>query len=182
MKSLLFKRMIMLLSIILGVGLPLFGISDGLAQEKRKLSYALEKTNYTQQYVLDVGDVPGHQVRLYEIHRTWPKNPPAFDGVPARDEWMYCYSDYTDINGRSWGYHHYVLENGDKVFARFDGTSQTVVTPDGAKKSMFTAVITLTGGTGKFRGIQGLARLTANFDYKANFEEGHVEGEYWIAK
>jgi hypothetical protein len=152
--------------------------------EKRKISYkwSAENDKYTQQHVIDVGDVPGHQIRIYEIQRAWPNSPPAFNGVRVKEEWLCALSDYIDINGHSWGYSHYVLENGDKIFARFDGTSQTIANPDGSKKSTFTSVVTLTEGTGKFRGIEGTARYTAVFDPNVGLNEGQVEGEYWIAK
>jgi hypothetical protein len=48
------------------------------AQEKCKVSEGVEAANstYTQQHVLDVGDVPGHQIRIYEVHRTYPNDKP----------------------------------------------------------------------------------------------------------
>ena len=152
--------------------------------EKHKISYKWtpENDQYTQQHVIDVGDVSGHQIRIYEIQRAWPNNPPAFNGVRVKEERLCAISDYIDINGHSWGYSHYVLENGDNIFARFDGTSQTIANPDGSKKSTFTGVVTLTDGTRKFRGIEGTARYTAVFDPNVGLNEGQVEGEYWIAK
>jgi hypothetical protein len=152
--------------------------------EKRKISYkwAAENDKYTQQHVIDVGDVPSHQIRIYEIQRAWPNNPPAFNGVRVKEERLCAISDYIDINGPSWGYSHYVLENGDEIFTRFDGTSQTVAKPDGSKKHTFIGVVTITDGTGEFRGIRGTARYTAVFDPNAGLNEGQVEGEYWTAK
>jgi hypothetical protein len=152
--------------------------------EKRKISYKWAAANdrYTQQHAIDVGDVSDHQIRIYEIQRAWPNSPPAFNGVRVKEERLYAISDYIDINGHSWGYSHYVLENGDKIFARFDGTSETLANPDGSKKHTFTSVVTFTDGTGQFRGIQGIARYTAAFDPQAGLNEGQVEGEYWIAK
>jgi hypothetical protein len=154
------------------------------AGEKRKISYkwSAENDKYTQQHGIDIGDVPGHQMRIYEIYRAWPNTPPEFNGVRVKEEWLRAISDYIDINGHSWGYSHYVLENGDKIFARFDGTSETIANPDGSKKSTYTSVVTLTDGTGEFRGIRGIARYTAVFDPKAGLNEGEVEGEYSIAK
>lgn len=182
MKTLLLKGTTIVLAITIAAVLTLFGISE--AQEKRKIFYkwSAENTKYTQQHVIDVGDVPGHQIRIYEIHRTWPNNPPAFDGVRVKEEWFRGYSDYIDINGHTSGYIYYRLENGDRIFARLDGTSQTIVNPDGSKKSTIAAVITLTQGTGKSRGIRGTARYTAIFDPKAGVNEGQTEGEYWVAK
>jgi hypothetical protein len=99
----------------------------------------------------------------------------------VKEAWFRGYSDYTDINGRSWGYSTYVLENGDKIFARFDSTTQTTMNPDGSKKSANTGVETLSGGTGKFREIRGILRHTVIPDLKVG-TAGQSEGEYWIAE
>ncbi|HTS51690.1 MAG TPA: hypothetical protein VMH26_00290 [Burkholderiales bacterium] len=182
MKMMVFKGTTVVLAVITGAALTVFGMSEGWAQEKHKISYKLSAdiSKYTQQHVIDVGDVPGHQVRINEIHRTYPKDLVTFQGVRAVEEWDRGYSDYTDTNGRAWGYGIYFLENGDKIFTRLDGTSQTLVNPDGSKKSTYTGVWTLTGGTGKFRGIRGMLRVTIIFDTKAGLNEGQVEGEYWM--
>lgn len=184
MKASVLKGITILVAIFVGAGLTSFGVSEGRAQERHKISYnwPAKSTKYTQQHAIDVGDMPGHQIRIYELHRIWPKSPPAFGGVKVKEEVLYGYSDYMDLNGRSSGYYHYVLENGEKIFGRFDGTSQTISNQDGSRKSTFTAVVTLIDGTGKFRGIRGMARYKAIFDPKADLNEGQVEGEYWIEK
>jgi len=159
-------------------------MAEGWAQEKHKVSYKIpdEISKYTQQHAIDVGDVPGHQVRINEVHRTYPKGLLAFEGVQVVEEWNRGYSDYIDINGRAWGYGIFILENGDKIFTRPDGTSQTIINADGSKKSIYTGAWALTGGTGKFRGIRGTLRATFVFDIKAGLNEGQVEGEYWLEK
>ena len=45
----------------------------GGTPEKQKISFKVPASNtkYRQQHVLDVGDVPGHQIRVFEIHRTF---------------------------------------------------------------------------------------------------------------
>jgi hypothetical protein len=172
------------LVLTLSAALTLFGIPEAWAQQKHQISYKNqgENTKYVQQHTIDVGDVSGHQVRIYEIHTTFPKDPPVFEGVRVVESWGRGYSDYIDINGHHWGYGILVLENGDKIFTRNDGSSQTIVNPDGAKKSTATGVTTLTGGTGKFRGIQGTLRYISTFDPKAGLNEGQTEGVYWIEK
>ena len=184
MKTLHFTGISLLLAMTLGVTLPLFSISAGWAQQKQKISYKLpaELSKFTQQHVIDVGDVPGHQVRIFEVHRTYPKDLLVVDGVRVVEEWLRGYSDYIDTNGPGWGYGIYSLENGDKIFHRVHGTSQSIVKPDGSKKNTFAGVITLAGGTGKFRGILGTLRHTAIFDPIAVVIEAQGEGEFWIEK
>src|SRR6516164_4096985 len=89
-----------------------------LAQEKQHLSYKVDGANskYTQQQFLDVGDRPGHQVRSFEIYRTFPTNEPVINGMKIKEQWTRGVSDYIDNNGTANIYVVYVLENGDKFF------------------------------------------------------------------
>lgn len=162
--------------------LSLFAAPQAWAQQKHQISYKNQgqNTKYVQQHTIDVGDIPGHQVRIYEIQTKFPNDPPVFEGVRVVESRASGYSDYVDINGRHWGYSTLVLENGDKIFTRNDGSSQTIVNADGSKKSTATGVTMLTGGTGKFRGIQGTLRYVTIFDPKAGLNEGQTEGVYWI--
>jgi hypothetical protein len=50
--------------------------SNALAQERLVFRVAAENTEYTQQHTIDVGDVPAHQVRLFEIKCTYATNAP----------------------------------------------------------------------------------------------------------
>jgi hypothetical protein len=74
---------------------------DASAQEKQRVSYKVsaENTKYTQRLFIDVGDAPGHQVRVYEVHRTFPSNPPLINGVKLVESWTRATSDYTDNDG-----------------------------------------------------------------------------------
>lgn len=184
MKTLISKKMAVSLVLTTGAALTLFLGSEGWAQQKHKISFkcSAENTKYTQQHVIGVGDVPGHQVRIYEFHRTFPKDPPMYEGVRAAESWTRGYSNYTDVNGRGESYTIYSLENGDKIVTRDDIVSQTVLNPDGSNRSTATVAATITGGTGKFLGIRGTLRSTVIFDPKAGLNESQFEGEYWIEK
>jgi len=59
----------------LAVALP---AGAALAQEKQHVSFKApaENSKYTQTSIIDVGDMPGHQVRVFEIHRTYPTTLP----------------------------------------------------------------------------------------------------------
>jgi hypothetical protein len=140
-------------------------------------------TTCTQQHVMDVGDVPGHQVRIFELHRTYPADTkPNCEGLRRTEDWVRGFSDYTDRNGPNWGYGVVTLENGDKIFSEYSGTSQTVVSPDGAKKSTAVGVGRYTGGTGKYQSIRGIERYSNVFDPEKNYNEEQFEAEYWLAK
>src|SRR5262245_32034244 len=41
----------------------------------------------TQQHTIDVGDVAGHQVRVFEIKRVYPTNAPLIGGMKIVESW-----------------------------------------------------------------------------------------------
>ena len=88
MKQCMLQGTSVLFAVIVSAGLTLGGISAAWAQQKQKIAYKLpaEASKFTQQHVLDVGDVPGHQVRIYEVHRTYPKDMLVVEGVRSDDE------------------------------------------------------------------------------------------------
>jgi hypothetical protein len=153
------------------------------AQEKHKYLFKTPAgaSQYVQQHAIDVGDVPGHQVRVYEIHSTYTNEAPVYDGVKVKEGWARAISDYTDGSGRSSGYGIALLENGDKIFSRFELTTQTTVASDGTKTTRSYSVTTLAGGTGKFKGIHGTLRGVTDTDFK-NLAGAVTEGEYWIER
>jgi ABC-type hemin transport system ATPase subunit len=75
-----------------------------------------------------------------------------------------------------------LLENGDKIFAEFSGAVQTVVGPDGSKKTTATTVHKLTGDTGQYQGVRGIQRESTAFDPDTNSNETRAEVEYWFEK
>ncbi|HYZ90446.1 MAG TPA: hypothetical protein VE620_14205 [Myxococcales bacterium] len=161
--------------------LAVLGATAALAQQKQKISYKVQSsvTSYTQQHVIDVGDVPGHQIRVYEIRYSYAAEGPVFDGVKVTEAWSRAASDYVDGTGNASGYSVYNMQNGEKVFARFALVAQSTIGSDGAKKTTFSTVTTLTGGTGRFRGIHGTLKTTGATDFKSG-PSSQTEGEYWL--
>jgi hypothetical protein len=154
------------------------------AQEKHKYFFKAPPgvSKYTQQHVIDVGDVAGHQIRVYELHTKYTTEAPVYDGIRVVEGWGWGSSDYTNGSGPAVSYGTAVLENGDKIFSRAEILTQTVVGPDGARKSRFNVVAALTGGTGRFKGIRGTLRTTGATDFKTGTSDVVTEGEYWIEK
>ena len=169
---------------LLGAALATLAVLPVSAQERCKLSWEIPPANstYTQQYVIDVGDVPGHQVRIFEAHRSFPNDKPNCEGLKRTDSWVRASSDYIDRNGSVSGYLTIVLENGDKIFGRMSGTSQTSTNPDGSQKSVATTVTTYTGGTGRYQNVRGIQRESIIFDPAKNFNQVQAEAEYWFEK
>ena len=155
------------------------------AQQRYPITMSVEasETTYTQQLAIEVGDRPSHQVRIYEIHRRHASTPMLFRDVKVTESWSRGTSDYADYSGQTTGYNVYSLENGDRVFARYAGTVQSVNRPDGTREYVYHGVTTFTGGTGAFRNIRGHMRdITkgASKAGKALSNEVTGEGEYWF--
>jgi hypothetical protein len=132
--------------------------------------------------MMDVGDVPGHQVRIFELKSTFPDDKPNCEGLKRTESVAHNFSDYYDRNGLLHGYTVITYENGDKIYSVTEGTSQTVTAADGSKKGTFVGISRYTGGTGKYANVHGLFRLTVVFDIDKKYNENHTEGEYWIEK
>ena len=156
------------------------GAPSAWAQEKQKISYKVTADNskYTQRNTIDVGDEPGHQLTLFEIHRTFPSNAPVIGGVKLKETFTRGYADYINSNGLSTNYTVYMLDNGDKFYSY----SSTMGQADAAGKRTTIAVGQIRGGTGKFAAMKGLVRSTGVSEGKAGFNETQAEIEYWIAK
>src|SRR5262245_53999531 len=75
--------------------------TEFFAQQTQRVffSAAAETTKYAQQHLIKVGDVPGHHMRLFEIRRTFPNDPPIIGGLALKEEWFRGTSDYTDNDG-----------------------------------------------------------------------------------
>jgi len=159
----------------LTVALP---ASDAVAQQKQRISYtaAAENTKYPQFLNIDVGDVPNHLVRIFEIHRTYPNNAPIINGLALIEEWDRAISDLTDLNGVATSYYVHIMENGDKFFARATSVAQNI----GSGKFTITAVGPITGGTGKLTGLQGTVRAKGTVEPSTGFNETQFEIEYWL--
>src|SRR2546425_8314922 len=121
-------------------GLVLLPPPPSLAQEKHKLSWSArpENTKYTAQQQLEIADVPGHTIRMFEIRRTWPENPPMIEGVKVVEEFARGTADNVAGNGRSVGYSSWRYENGDMSFAEWQNINQAVTNPDGSRETTFT--------------------------------------------
>lgn len=167
---------------VLLVGSGTLLASAGLAQEKCTESFAAAdaESEYTEQHVMDVGDVAGHQIRIFELHRTYPDAEPNCEGLKRTEQLVHGFSDYVDRNGRAWGYSVTTYDNGDQMFSEFTGTSHTVTNADGSKTSTYVGTSVITGGTGMYAGVRGTGRDTVRFDPEKNINESDSEVTYWI--
>ena len=140
------------------------------------------ETKYTEQHVLDVGDIAGHQIRIAATHTKYSDKAGEYDGVKFVEQSGWLASDYINGSGRFSTYGVTSMANGDKVFMRSEGLTQTTIGADGARKTAYSIVTTLTGGTGRFATIRGSTRTTGTTDFKSGTNTTSAEGEYWFDK
>jgi len=147
------------------------------AQQKQRLSFVLPPGNskYTQQHEIEVGDAPGHKLRLYELQRTFPKDGPVIEGTRLVELWIRGIADFIDMNGLATVHTVYVFENGDKFFVRSDLVAAT----DAGKSTTLTAG-RITGGTGKFRSVQGIIRVASSPEPGSGLMRSAFDIDYWF--
>jgi hypothetical protein len=158
------------------------GSGGALAQEKHKYHFKAPPgtTKFTQTHLLDAGDVPGHQLRIAEIQSRFPGEAPVYASLKVVESRGVLFSDYVQGSGNAITYTVSTLENGDKIYQRGTVMAHTSVGADGSRRTSFTNVTTLTGGTGKFKTIRGALRGTGFSDMKTGTSGTVTEGEYWF--
>lgn len=158
----------------------LLGVPYLFAGEKCSLDFNTPGTNsvYTRQQSIEVGDIPGHEIRIFELKRIYPDSPPRISDVSIKEVWRHGFSDYTNATGSAWGYDKFIMENGDIIFLEWQGTS--VASGKEGLHSHFVGVLTITGGTGNFAGIKGILVEELNFSSELGYNESGIQGQYWF--
>jgi hypothetical protein len=77
-------------------GLVVFAASDAWTQQKQKYLFKAQPgvSKYTQQLAIDVGDVPGHQVRVLELYSNYTGEAPVYSGVKVKEGWLRTITEY----------------------------------------------------------------------------------------
>ena len=170
--------------LIIGLGGALATASGAWSQQKQPVSvgYSIPPgaATYTQEHLIDVGDVPGHIVRVFELHFDFKNIDLSFGGIKVKEGWVRGASDYTNGTGTASNYGITVLEDGNMLFTKEAVVAQTTPTPDGSKAVKASIVSTFVGGTGKFKGIRGQLRGNSVRDPGSKKITVDVSGEYWI--
>jgi hypothetical protein len=166
-----------LMTLLMVIALPSASV---IAQEHQHLAFntPAENSKYTEKTEnLELTDVPDHILRVFEIRRSYPTDAPVVNGIKIKESWVRGTGDRTNGIGPITQYVEFVLENGDKIFARMDG-----IVESSSGKGTATIAGRITNGTGKFSSIQGTIREIAKFDIKNGFNENRTEIDYAIEK
>jgi hypothetical protein len=160
----------------------------GIASAQQKYPFinpsAPQSSRYVQQQIIDVGDIPGHQIRIYEIQRMYTADHPVIMGTKVVEVWARGSADYVNGVGPAQGYDIMMLEDGSKIFAEWRGTSYSEATSTGSRRGTFHGTIRWIGGTGKYATIRGVITAVSEFDTdpKTGYNRTVHKGEYWFEK
>ena len=151
--------------------------AEAIAQQKYTISQPADAiSKFTQEHIIEVGDVPGHKLRVYEVQNEYPQNDLVFAGVAVQQMVSHGISDSVNGSGAFTAYNVFTMSDGNKVFVRLTDTTQS----DGAGGNRSTSVENFVGGTGKFKGIRGQMRNTLQRAPGSRSLNVQVSGEYWI--
>ena len=73
------------------------------------------------------------------------------------------------------------MANGDQIYFRASGVNHAIqLNKESYNKATFSDVCIITGGTGKFKNIQGITNYTGISDPDRSFNETKGVSEYWF--
>jgi hypothetical protein len=108
----------------------------GMASAQQKYPYhqatAPQSSQYVQQHSIEVGDIPGHQIRIFEIHRVYTSDHPVVLETKVVESWTRGFSDYVNGIGPVQDYSTWVLDDGSKIFFESRGTSYSEAAATGS--------------------------------------------------
>ena len=134
---------------------------------------------FTRQFSIEVGDAPGHLLRVFELLRTYEEGAPIIEGLALKEAWIRGMTDFTDLNGLGTSYVTYVLDNGERIYARGNFLAHRLPRADGEEMLRNMTELTITGGTGRFLAIRGLVRAET-LSNNLTFNQNRSEMEYWM--
>jgi hypothetical protein len=142
-----------------------------VAGAQTKISGTVVCAKPDQQQALEVGDHPGHILAVSQGKCTWSK-PMEIAGTQTKEDQVTISTENHGNKGNSHGYAVGTMANGDKFFVRLQGAATL---KDGAVDTE-EGKWTMTGGTGKLKGIKGGGMYKGKGGPEGTTAE--VEGEY----
>src|SRR5687768_7507525 len=77
------SRLVSMLPTLIACGVLSVASTSAWTQERMKFAYSgkPESSKFTQTHAIDVGDVPGHQLRVGQLHVKYGADAPEYAGV-----------------------------------------------------------------------------------------------------
>jgi hypothetical protein len=138
--------------------LCMISTAAALAQEKHHVSFNVPEQNakYNISQNADVGDVPGHIVRLFDTDNVLSPGAATVNGVELTHAYVRGVGEL--VNGTSvnaTGFLVFAAANGDKFYSR-----NAIIVQNIGGKQLITWNGVITGGTGRFAGIEGTTHFS----------------------
>src|SRR3989454_6220567 len=151
------SRFVTVLAVALLGGFIVLASDTSFGQEKHKISWSAkpENTKTTFRHRLEIPDMLGHYIVMFEIRRTWPDGGgPVVEGRKVVESIGWGAFDGVAGNGLDRGYSVWRFENGDQSFGEFHDTTQSVVNPDRSRRATYVGTYVITGGPGKLKALK----------------------------
>ena len=137
------------------------------------------EVKYTIQESINVDDIEGHVIRIFKTETNHKKSKKNCEGLRIVKTDFFGISDYINKNGRVTGYSIGIYDDGSKIFSRVEGVAQTP--EDTSKNGLVNTTITITGGTGIYKGVIGYGKGKVEFNPETGYSSGNTETFYTIA-
>ena len=118
-------------------------------------------------------------IRIFKTETNHKKSKKNCEGLRIIKTDFYGISDYINKNGRVTGYSIGIYDDGSKIFSRVDGVAQTP--EDVSKNGLVNTTITITGGTGVYKGVIGYGKGQTEFNPETGYSAGDTETFYTIS-
>jgi len=151
-------------------------VSSLMAQKKFKIAGKITAA-YTVREVVEVGDTEGHSLYLLK-NEGFNESTGEHKFMDGAEVVWFGIADYIQGNGAHTVYTKMSL-NDNVVYAKAEGKTTTILSPEGKPVTTFEGTMSFTKGTGKYKNIQGSST------YKGKLVSSVIivnewEGEYFI--
>ncbi len=138
------------------------------------------EVKYTIQKSINVNDQEGHVIRIFKTETSHLNPKKNCEGLKLIKTDFFGISDYIKKNGKVTGYSIGTYDNGSKIFSKVNGIAHTP--EDLTKNGIVNTTISITGGSGVYKGVNGYGRGTVEFNPETGYSSGSTEIFYSIAK
>tara|TARA_B100000989_G_scaffold298878_1_gene290674 strand:+ start:11788 stop:12294 length:507 start_codon:yes stop_codon:yes gene_type:complete len=142
-------------------------------------SVSSDEVKYTIQKSINVDDINGHIIRIFKTETNHKKTKKNCEDLRIVKTDFFGISDYINKNGKVTGYSIGIYDDGSKIFSRVDGVAQTP--EDISKNGQVNTTITITGGTGVYKGVTGYGKGKVEFNPETGYSASSTETFYSIA-
>ena len=143
-----------------------------------KNSISNDEVTYTIQESINVDDIDGHVIRIFKTETNHKESKKNCEGLKLVKTNFFGISDYINKNGKVTGYSIGIYDDGSKVFSRVDGVAQTP--EDLTKNGFVNTTISITGGTGVYKGVTGYGKGKVEFNPETGYSSSDTETFYSI--